>query len=409
MPIVTVIVPVYNSAALLRRCLTALRASTYSALEILVVDDASTDESPEVAREFGARVVTLNGNRGPAYARNRGAEAAGGELLFFIDADVCVHPDTVERAVRVFQEKPDVSALMGSYDNQPGDPFFLSQYKNLFHHYVHQRGRHEASTFWSGCGAIRREVFLDMGGFNEGYGRPCIEDIELGFRLRATGHRILLERSVQATHLKRWGFVNLIQTEIFGRGVPWVALMLRDRSTVHDLNLSWHSRVGTVLAYLLLLWVGWMVVSGQALAALPVLAVIGLGTASVLLHDRTDRRTWRELTVMGIAVTPLIVWAVNALTPAAAPGLALLVAILAIHEDFYRFYCRTRGICFAAGVVPLHLLFFLYSGLCIPLGIATHYQDQRRARKWATGPGAIPTAPLRPISAETLKRRSLAG
>lgn len=409
---VTVVVPVHNSRELLRRCLAALEHSTYRHFDILVVDDASTDDSAELAREFGAQVARLNGNRGPAYARNRGAEAASGDILLFIDADVCVHPDTLQRVVEEFHENPDVAALMGSYDDRPEDRYFLSQYKNLFHHYVHQTGSRNASTFWSGCGAVRRHLFLQMGGFNEGYGRPCIEDIELGFRLRREGHRILLVRSVQATHLKQWAFRNLIQTEIFGRGVPWVALMARDRSVVHDLNLSWHSRVCTALAYLLVAAIGWLMLAGHWASTLPVLSFVGLGVASIVLHDRVDRKTWRELMVMSMAVVPLLVWAAGGLTQEAAPSLALLAAILAIHEDFYRFYRRTRGLCFAVGVVPMHLLFFLYSGLCIPLGIAAYFRDQHRARKWATGPGTIPAAPLGTGSSErrpVFERRVSAG
>ena len=148
--------------------------------------------------------------RGPAAARNTGAQAASAPLVFFLDADVAVHPDTFGRAVARFEADPGLAALFGSYDDCPAAPGLVSQFRNLLHHYVHQQGSfvddaRPARTFWTGCGAIRRQVFLDLGGFDpQLYRRPAIEDIELGYRLTRAGCRIDLARDIQATHLKRW-------------------------------------------------------------------------------------------------------------------------------------------------------------------------------------------------------------
>jgi glycosyltransferase involved in cell wall biosynthesis len=177
---VSVVIPVYNAAAHLEACLTHLAQWPAGPLELIVVDDGSTDGSAEVAQRFGAKVLSTGGRAGPAKARNIGARAARGEILFFLDSDVCVHADTLERVRRDFQEDASLDALIGSYDSSPASPDFLSQYKNLMHSYVHQHGRQEACTFWSGCGAIRRNVFLEHAGFDESYSRPAIEDIELG-------------------------------------------------------------------------------------------------------------------------------------------------------------------------------------------------------------------------------------
>jgi GT2 family glycosyltransferase len=141
---------------------------------------------------------------GPAKARNLGAQASHGDILFFMDADVTLAPDTLEQVLAAFDTQPQIAALIGSYDDAPGAPNFLSQYKNLFHHYTHQRGCEEASTFWGACGAVRREVFSAVGGFDEAYRYPSIEDIELGYRLKRAGHSIHLCKQVQVKHLKRW-------------------------------------------------------------------------------------------------------------------------------------------------------------------------------------------------------------
>src|SRR5690606_15349386 len=95
-------------------------------------------------------------------------------------------------------------AVFGSYDTRPAAPNFVSQWKNLSHHFVHQHGHPNAQTFWAGCGAIRKPVFQAVGGFDQSYRGATIEDIELGYRLRQSGFRVLLDPAVLCTHSKRW-------------------------------------------------------------------------------------------------------------------------------------------------------------------------------------------------------------
>ena len=157
---VSVVIPVFNGGPDLEKCLAAIKASSYPVFECILVDDASTDGCVGPAAEYhGARVISLNQQCGPANARNHGAAEASGEVLFFTDADVLLHPDALELAVKVFQSDPETGAVFGSYDDQPRHSSFISQYRNLFHHWVHQTGADEASTFWTGCGAIRRNIF----------------------------------------------------------------------------------------------------------------------------------------------------------------------------------------------------------------------------------------------------------
>ena len=213
-PIVSVVVPVFNGEAELKQCLGALRNSGVAPLEIIVVDDGSTDGSKEVAGQFGARVLSTGGRSGPARARNLGAREARGEVLFFLDADVVAQADAVGRVQTAFTEDETLDALIGSYDDDPAERDFLSQYKNLMHCFVHQTGHEQASTFWSGCGAIRREVFMAHSGFDESYARPAIEDIELGYRLFQADRRMMMDKHLRVKHLKRWTFWNLLKTKL---------------------------------------------------------------------------------------------------------------------------------------------------------------------------------------------------
>ena len=137
---ISVIVPVHNGTSFLRQCLEALGGSRCP-YECIVVNDGSTDETSEIAGSFPTRVIDVpDGPRGPAYARNRAAEVARGDILFFLDADVIVDRDTLERIERTFVQHPEVDAVFGSYDDRPAETNFVSLYKNLAHHFVHQHG-----------------------------------------------------------------------------------------------------------------------------------------------------------------------------------------------------------------------------------------------------------------------------
>ena len=243
-PSLAVVVPVRNGGRDFERCLRRLRDSHLAEFELIVVNDGSTDDSAAVAERAGAIVVRFPSPQGPAAARNRGAARPPAPLIFFLDADVAVHPRTLDRALARFAADPGLSALFGSYDDTPQAPGVVSQYRNLLHHFVHQQGAFEddirpVHTFWTGCGMIRREVFLAYGGFDPRlYPRPSIEDIELGYRLTRAGHRIVLARDVLATHMKRWTLREMVRTDIFRRGVPWMLLIKRSGTVETDLNVK---------------------------------------------------------------------------------------------------------------------------------------------------------------------------
>jgi glycosyltransferase involved in cell wall biosynthesis len=246
----SVVVPVYNGGSQLELCLDALLASDARPLEIIVVDDCSTDASAttKACALLGVEVVRLDERAGPAAARNRGARQARGNIILFVDADVVVRRDTLARIVAFLQEQPKVAALFGSYDDSPAAQHFVSQYKNLFHHFIHQRSSMRAETFWAGCGAVRRAAFEAVGGFDErAYTRPSIEDIELGGRLRRAGFRIILDKALKVKHLKRWTFATLLRADIFDRALPWSRLIVERGAMVDDLNLRLKDRACGVL------------------------------------------------------------------------------------------------------------------------------------------------------------------
>lgn len=248
---ITAVMPAFNCRAFLERTLPPLLEMRRhgDVQEVLVVDDGSTDGTAAAAAAMGARVIASGGHRrGPGAARNEAARVALGDVLWFVDSDVVAAPGG-PRQIRCALAEPGVVAVFGSYDDRPPAPNLLSQYKNLVHHHQHQVGRREASTFWAGCGAVRRDAFLAAGGFDVArFPKPSIEDIELGYRLRAAGGRILLWPGLQGTHLKVWRLRNLVETEVFQRALPWSRLLLAGEGPGGDLNVGVAEQVRALIA-----------------------------------------------------------------------------------------------------------------------------------------------------------------
>lgn len=317
----SVIVPVYNRGEKFRQCLSSLCQADPSPNEIIVVSDGDTDGSSRVGEELGAKVIRMSRREGPARARNEGAAVAQGEILLFIDADVTVPPDIVSQISRAFQDHPDLAALFGSYDDAPGETNFLSQYKNLFHHYIHQTSGEEASTFWGACGAIRRKVFMELNGFDEDYRKPSIEDIELGYRLKGAGYQIQLHKGLQIKHLKRWEPLALLKSDFFYRALPWTELIWRNHRFINDLNLRGASRLSVVMAWGLLIGVGWA--------------------------------SWRPKSLLVAGFFALFLFLIN--------------------MPVYRFFLRRRGLWFTLKVIPWHWLYYFYGGLAFLLGSLRYF------------------------------------
>jgi len=254
-----VIVPVHDGGDDIEQCLCATGPGHDA---ITVVDDSSSDGSAEAAaRRHAIRYLMLaraelGRTHGAAAARNAGAATIRDEAewLIFVDADVVLRADAIWRFAALFKAEPDIAAAFGSYDDTPRHPDWINRYKNLLHHRTHQLGAREAATFWSGCGAARRDVFEACGGFDAGMTGATIEDIEFGVRLRDAGHRIVLERDIQCTHLKRWTFASWLRTDIFGRALPWSRLLMRrGRGLPDTLNLGLRERLSAVLVCSVLL------------------------------------------------------------------------------------------------------------------------------------------------------------
>lgn len=290
--------------------------------EIILVSDGPDLSLPDFVGSSQITQMATNIRSGPAVARNLGAERATGDILCFLDSDIVVPNDLLARIDQRFQERPKIAALFGSYDADPLMPNFLSQYRNLLHHFVHQNSNEEAFTFWSGCGAVRREIFWGIGGFDgQQFPHPSIEDIELGYRLRKAGYSIALCKDIQVKHLKKWLPYPMLRVDFCHRALPWTRLLLQEKNIANDLNLKLSDRLSTVAVFLLLL--------------------------SLLL----------------------VFWAPYALYV----SIPAFLIFIGLNINLYVFFYKQKGWCFAVRVVPWHLIFYLISGTAFLLGAFQYY------------------------------------
>ena len=336
---ISVIVPSYNGGEDLRRCLASLVAADPGPEEILVVLDGGLDDGEALERDFAVKVIRLEKRGGPARARNEGAQVAVGEILCFVDADVVVPADYFQALRPLFADNASLDGVIGSYDDEPVADNFIGQYRNLFHHYVHQHAKVEVESFWGACGAVRSNAFAAVGGFDESYTVPSIEDIELGYRLFKAGYTIRLEKGLQVKHLKRWTAANMMKTDFYCRALPWTKLIYESSGMVNNLNLDYSSRVSVGL-------------------------IFGL-----------------VLCLLGSVLWP------SSLSGAAACALLLFL----VNIPLYFFFLRKRGLFFALGSLPWHWLYYLYSGVAFMVGSVEYWR----------GRGAKPrepaTEPLEPV------------
>jgi hypothetical protein len=351
-PVLSVIVPVYQGATTLDAALSALAANALprESWELIVVDDASTDDSALIAARYADRVIRLVGRpRGPAYARNRGFEIARAGIIVFIDADVRVAPDALERFLDTFRNDDSVAAITGSYDRGPEAANLVTRYRNLLHQYLRLRAAGDVDVFWAACGAIRRSDFAAAGLFDEWhYWRPQAEGVELGHRLRRMGRRILLEPTIVATHLKHWTLGRVLEVDLFQIGVPWMRLLIQE-GTLRT------SRAPSLLA---------CEIASTALSG----AALLCGLVSL--------------------VFPGPIWTFV--------GMSCLTGMLLINAPFIAFVTRERGVIWLAAVLPLHLLHYLVNAVAVGVAWALHEtvgEPQRNAADDALAEVGVQTWP----------------
>lgn len=222
---ISVVVPAYNAARTLASCLEALEGQTKrrDRYEIIVIDDGSTDRTAEIAQRHDVRLIRQS-NAGPAAARNRGAEAARGELLLFTDSDCAPAADWIERMVEPFTD-PDVVGAKGVYRTH--QEALVARFVQLEYEGKYQRmtSRDQIDFVDTYSAAYRRDLFLENGGFDVSFSTASVEDQELSFRLARKGYRLVFVPDAVVYHLHDTTVLEYWRRK-FNIGY-WKALLLR--------------------------------------------------------------------------------------------------------------------------------------------------------------------------------------
>ncbi len=196
---ISIIIPAYNAEATIRQTIQASLAQDYAGeLEIVVVDDGSSDRTAQYVRSFEGVHYIYQDNAGPARARNRGAECARGEFVCFTDADCVPHPNWVSALVEHFSGA-SVGAVMGSYGiANPGAWLADCVYREIL--FRHNRMPDYPKAFGSYNVALRRSLFVALGGFNGEYRHASGEDNDLSYRVLSSGYKIFFAKKALVDH-----------------------------------------------------------------------------------------------------------------------------------------------------------------------------------------------------------------
>ncbi|MER6910335.1 glycosyltransferase [Streptomyces sp. NPDC000594] len=192
------IIPNYNYEKTLRVVLESVYAQTLAPLDVVVVDDHSTDNSPAIAGEFPCLLVSTPVNQGVSAARNLGVRHSRGEILFFLDSDVALAPDALANAVDLLMSDPGTGCVHGIYDVEPlFDDGPVERYRVLHAHFWRRRSVGVVGTAIFALAAMPRAVFEEVGPFDENLRDS--EDVEYSDRLGAA-YRIRMTETVVGRH-----------------------------------------------------------------------------------------------------------------------------------------------------------------------------------------------------------------
>lgn len=198
-PLVSVIVPVYNGEASIASCIDAIKSSDYGSLEVIVVDDCSIDGSVEIIREFPCRLISLPERAGAGRARNAGACAANGDILFFTDADCIVFRDTISKAVKAYERHGPLAVIGGTYSERAFDPGFFSAFQSMFVSYHETRSASRPDYVATHAMMVNAHNFRKIGGFRERF-LPILEDVEFSHQVRGMGISLFITPDVRVMH-----------------------------------------------------------------------------------------------------------------------------------------------------------------------------------------------------------------
>ncbi len=226
LPFVSVVVPVYNNAAFIGKCIEGIRSSQYDNYEIIIVDDASSDGTVDVVEKFDVNLIKLKKRESANYCRNIGADEAKGDILLFVDSDVVVEPETLGEVAKIFSEGK-LDAVVGVYSVSNEYENLVSRYKNLWIRYSYIISDASVDWIFGAISAIKKSVFLQVKGFNRDlHSKNGTDDLELGKRLASENYAIEINERIEGKHLRHFTLGALLKNDF--RRSRWFVALAKD-------------------------------------------------------------------------------------------------------------------------------------------------------------------------------------
>jgi glycosyltransferase involved in cell wall biosynthesis len=321
---ISVVIPVYNSGADLERCLDALLRNSLGEVEVIVVDDASTDGCADrvaaMVSEAGGRLqlLRLEKRSGPAAARNEGLLRARHKYLFFLDSDVVLPSfalDRIRETLDLYSHRDDVGGVLGTYSEEGPWKDAITNFKNLYTCFLYRITETRSPFLHTAVFCVRREVLEAVGGFDASL--ATAEDFHLGVALGSRGYRFIIDRKIRGVHLKKYTLAGVLKED-------W--RRIRDLSSIRltpgERRFSYRAHRPTRLLSVLLP------------APLVVLLVAGI---------------WVPVAFLG--------------------ALAALVLFLVANFGFLRYCLKVRGLAFSAKAAAFLLIEMAWASIVLPISL----------------------------------------
>ncbi len=219
---ISIVIPCHNAVRELNLCLEALFRNNLTNVEIVVVDDGSSDSTAQVVEGFirngggssPLRYLALERKSGPAAARNKGAQQARHPYVLFLDADIVVTRqgiDLVRESLDLYSHRTDIAGVLGSYSEVIPWDDFLTNFKNLAICFLYRSTDTLSPFLHTPIFCIRREILDSVGGFDPRF--RTAEDFRLGILLGTQGFYCVIGRTLEGVHLKRYSLAAILRED----------------------------------------------------------------------------------------------------------------------------------------------------------------------------------------------------
>lgn len=229
---ISVVIPNYNNASTIEKCLEAVFSSEYKNFEVIVVDDCSEDNSLEIIKKFPCKLISLEKHSGTSNARNTGAQNSSGEAIFFTDADCLLKENTLSIVNKTLSVLSPDTIIGGTYTRIPHDKGFFNLFQSIFINYSETRKPENPDYIAAHAMVIGAETFKNSEGFSENF-IPLIEDVEFSHRLKREGYRLVINPEIQVQHIFNFYLLESLRNAI-KKSKYWTMYSLKNKDLFAD-------------------------------------------------------------------------------------------------------------------------------------------------------------------------------